>query len=65
MLAESVTAIPPPVAADEIVTAQVELAPEMTVAGEHCNPEMVGGGGVTVMTAVPEVALSPAVTVTA
>ena len=64
LLAKSVTAIPLPVAAAEIVTVQLELAPEITVVGEHCKPEMVGGGGVTVTTAVPEVALSPAVMVT-
>ena len=65
LLEDRVTAIPPPVAAAEIVTVQVELAPETTVAGAHCKPEMVVGGGVTVTTAVFEVALSAAVTVTA
>jgi hypothetical protein len=64
LLADSVTVAPPPVAADEIVTVQVELEPESTLAGEHCRPVIVGSGGVTVTTAVPEVALSPAVMVT-
>ncbi len=65
LLADRVTAIPLPDAAAEIVTVQAEFAPEVTVVGEHRNPAIVGSGGVTVTTAVPEVALSPAVIVTA
>ncbi len=64
LLAERLTAIPLPEAAAEIVTVQVELAPEITVLGEHCKPEMVTAGDVTVTTAVPEVPFSPAVMVT-
>jgi hypothetical protein len=64
LLADSVTKTPLPVAAEEIVTVQVELTPEGTLVGEHRRLEMVGGGGVTVTMAVPEVALSPAETVT-
>ncbi len=64
LLADSVMAIPLPDAAAEIVTVQVEFAPEITVVGEHCKPEMVTAGGVTVTTAVPEVPFSPAVMVT-
>ncbi len=64
LLADRVTAIPLPDAAAEIVTVQVEFAPEITVVGAHCKPEMVGAGGVTVTTEVPEVAFSPAVMVT-
>jgi hypothetical protein len=65
LLADSVTETPLPVAEEEMVTVQVALAPESTLVGVHCRPEMVGSGGVTVTTAVPELAFSPAVTVTA
>ncbi len=65
--ADNITATPPLGAPEEIVTVQVELAPEAKLAGEHCRlyTDTGGGGGVTVTTAVPEVALSPAVIVTA
>ncbi len=64
LLAEIVTVAPPLGAPGEIVTVQVALAPEIMLAGEHCNPAIIGAGGITVTTAVPDVPLSPAVTVT-
>ncbi len=64
LLADKIAAIPPLGAPEEIVTVQIELAPEDKLAGEHCKLETVGAGDVTVTTAVPEVALSPAVMVT-
>ncbi len=64
LLADRATAVPPTGAAEEIVTVQVELAPEIRLVGEHCRPEIVGSEGVTVTTAVLEVPLRLAVTVT-
>ncbi len=64
LFAESVTVAPPLEVGDETVTMQVELAPEATLVGVHCNPVIAGSAGITVTAAVPEVALSPAVIVT-
>jgi hypothetical protein len=53
----SATAAPPAGAAPLRVTVQVELAPEVRLAGEHCKPETVGRPAATVMTSfVPETA---------
>ena len=65
LLADSVTETPLPIAAEEMATVHEELAPESTLMGEHSRLEIVGSGGVTVTTAVPEVAFSPALMVTA
>ena len=66
LLSESVTVEPPGGAACDSVVVQVELPPELIVAGEHCNDVTVTVPvGVTVTTAVAELPLSDAVTVTA
>jgi len=62
---ESATADPPAGAACESVTVQVDVPPEATVVGVHCNAVTLAGGGVTVMEVVVEPPLSEAVTVTA
>ncbi len=64
LLEDRFTAVPPTGAAEEMVTVQVELAPETTLVGEHCRPVIVGSGGVTVTTAVLEAPLRLAVRVT-
>ena len=65
LLEERATAEPPVGAACESVTVQVEVPPEATVVGVHCNVVTLAGGGVTVIEAVVEPPLSDAVTVTA
>ena len=67
LLSETVTTDPPPGAAPESVTVQVEAAPDTTDAG--AQPRLLtvtaAGGTVTVTVAVFELPLSAAVTVTA
>ena len=64
LLSETATSEPPEGAAPERVTVQVDIAPEKTVLGEHCNADTVTTGGAI----VKEVAFQPpfraAVTVT-
>jgi len=64
LLSLSATLAPPLGAEAESVTVQVELAPEAMVDGVHCKLEIVGGGGVTVIAAVPVPPFNVADTVT-
>jgi len=64
LLSDTVTAVPPVGAADEIVTVQLVLPPDTTEVGAHVSPVTVGAGGVTVTDAVFEVPFNAAVTVT-
>jgi hypothetical protein len=63
LLSLSATLAPPLDAGAESVTVQVEPAPEATVDGVHCKLEIVAGGGVTVIDAVPVPPFKLAVTV--
>ncbi len=63
LLSESVTAVPPDAAACDKVTVQVEVPPDVTVAGAHCTP-LTFVTGVTVTDAVDEVPFKDAVIVT-
>jgi hypothetical protein len=66
LLSESATETPPVGAALDNVTAQLEVAPDAIVVGEHCSDETFTlAGGVTVIDAVLELPFSEAVTVTA
>jgi hypothetical protein len=64
LLEESPTEAPPVSAAEDNVTVQVELAPDVTELGAHDKFESVGTGGVTVTEAVA-LPFNVAVTVTA
>jgi hypothetical protein len=65
LLTESASDKPPLGAAAERVTVQLELAPETMLDGEHCTPEIVVPGVVTVTAALAELPLIDAVIVTA
>jgi hypothetical protein len=66
LLSEIATAVPPAGAACDMVTVQVELAPEAMLAGVHASDDTVTGvGAVTVTEAVLELPFRVAVTVTA
>ena len=65
LLSERLTDEPPVGAAWDSVTVQVELPPEATLFGTHCNVVTLTAAGVTVTEAVVELPLSEAVTVTA
>ena len=64
LLSETATEEPPVGAACDNVTVQVEVLPDITVAGVHWNADTVTGDGVTVTAAVLELPLREAVTVT-
>src|SRR4030095_11299990 len=63
---ETATVAPPVGAIADNVTAQLEVPPDVTVAGVHCNPVIVGGTatGATVTDAVFKPPFHVAVTVT-
>ena len=63
LLSERETVVPPEGAACEIVTVQLVVPPELTVAGVHCKPVTVACGA-TVTAAVAAPPFNDAVTVT-